>query len=239
MDALRTRITTGGLAITDQIHSLTILNVLPDSYNVTKQAVLASITDFSIIAFDTIRHRTLSEELRQSQTPTMSAVRLPPHNTPKSMSPKNPRSKDACNWCGIPGHYEKDCERRKRGLSKAEAQAEVKNKQKGKQGEGNRKENSGNPTPAIAATATQLPRVSTDSVSTLINCPEHKIRYLEYPLPSPAQKAHERWSIAGWVTPRAYTVLISCGVWVFETDWYVRRVRTRDYAERLSPREWY
>ncbi|HEV7738391.1 MAG TPA: DDE-type integrase/transposase/recombinase, partial [Chlamydiales bacterium] len=100
---------------------------LPSSFEVTKQAILASVSKLSDLSPTDVRQRILSEELRQGSSVTVNAIRT----VRKQMS-----GKGNCFWCEG-NHWEAECQRKARGLTREQARTErkksnEKRKQKGK-----------------------------------------------------------------------------------------------------------
>ena len=96
MSELKNRIVAAGLAISDPLHPLNVLQALPASYEIVQQTILATITDFSKIDWATTRSRILSEALRQGSQPSVHSIRA-----------KSNAGKDKCNYCGGTGHRER------------------------------------------------------------------------------------------------------------------------------------
>ena len=111
MSELRNHIVNTGLAISDPLHTLNILQALPMTYEIVQQAILATITNFVKIDWANTHSRILSEELWQGSQSSINAIR-------------SGRKPNSCNWCGGGGHWERDCRKKQRGLSKEEAQSE-------------------------------------------------------------------------------------------------------------------
>ena len=122
---LKSRIDAAGMTIPDSLHAMLVLRALPSNYEVVQQTILANVRDYKTLTSANMRSRLLSEELRQGTTTGVNAIR----------PGKKAASTDSCNWCGGTGHWERDCKRKQRGLSREEAQSERKkgNKGKGKQ----------------------------------------------------------------------------------------------------------
>ena len=155
---LHAQITTAGVAITDNLHALILLQSLPDSYNVVQQALLAT-TNFSTINATRIVSLCaciLSEEVCQGPSPSVSTIRR------KMSTP----SKDKCNYCGGMGHWEKDCQCKQCRLSCEEAQAERKGgNKKGKGKKGKEKEKKEEQTPVVSAVIVEIPDQPSGSTS--------------------------------------------------------------------------
>jgi gag-polypeptide of LTR copia-type/Zinc knuckle len=114
MSELKNHIVATGLAISDPLHTLNVLQALPASYEIVQQTILATITDFSKIDWASTKNCILSKELQQGLQPNINAIRTKSNNC-----------KDKCNYCGGTGHWEKDCRRKERGLSREEAQSAI------------------------------------------------------------------------------------------------------------------
>ena len=113
MSELRNRIVNAGLTISDLLHTLNVLQALLMTYEIVQQTILATITDFTKIDWASICSCILSKELRQGSQASINAIRPG-------------RRSNSCNWCGGAGHWERDCRKKQRGLSKEEAQSEWK-----------------------------------------------------------------------------------------------------------------
>ena len=98
MSELRTRIVNAGLAISDPLHTLNVLQALPASYEVVQQTILATLSDFSKIDWGNTCSRILSEELHQGTSAGIAAI----------CARASGQGKDKCNFCGGIGHWEKD-----------------------------------------------------------------------------------------------------------------------------------
>ena len=147
MSELRNRIVNAGLVISDPLHTLNVLQALPTTYEIVQQTILATITDFTKIDWANTRSRILSEELRQGSQSSVNAIRPG-------------RRSNSCNWCGGGGHWERDCRKKQRGLSKEEAQSER------KRIAANRKEEADaarRTTPSVSMAASETPSNTTAS----------------------------------------------------------------------------
>jgi gag-polypeptide of LTR copia-type len=112
MSELRSRIESAQMPIADSLHAMLLLHALPSTYEIVQQTILASVSDYKAITSANMRSRILSEELRQGTTTAINAIR------------SGKKASNTCNFCGAPGHWERECRRKKRGLSKEEAQSE-------------------------------------------------------------------------------------------------------------------
>ena len=101
LSELHTRVHTSGILITDSLHLMILLKLLPDSYEVIQQTLLTTI-DFNKVnpmVIDNICSRIMSEEACQASSPSTSAI-------------KKATAKIKCQYCGGSGHWEKDCYRK-------------------------------------------------------------------------------------------------------------------------------
>ena len=112
------------------------------------QTILANVKNYKELTSANIRACILAEELRQTSA-TINAIR-PGRRT------------NTCNWYGGAGHWERDCCKRLRGLSKEEAQSErrwiaVNKKEEAEAAKRN--------TPSVSATAQETPSDSSSGSS--------------------------------------------------------------------------
>ena len=152
LSELRARVNAAGIRIDDSLHAMIMLQSLPDSYKVVQQTLLATI-DFpkaTTATISNIRSRILSEELCQGSTSGVSAIKRKPD-----------ANKGKCNYCGGTGHWEKDCKRKERGLSREEAKAERKGKWK--KGKGTEKKDES--AASVKAVITEVKELSPGSTS--------------------------------------------------------------------------
>ena len=141
MSEIRTRIIASGLAISDSFHALFVIQALPTSYEVVQQTILATVTDFKNISWSDVCTWILSEELCQSSQVEVSVIAV-----------GGKKKKDSCNYCKGAGHWEKDCQRKARGLSREEAQSEA------RKGKGKKKEKKDKGTaPSVSAVISDNP----------------------------------------------------------------------------------
>ena len=149
MSELRSRIETAEMPIADSLHAMLLLHALPSTYEIVQQTILASVSDYKTITSANMRSRILSEELRQGTTAAISAIRT------------GKKASNTCNFCGAPGHWERECRRKKRGLSKEEAQSERK-----KWGANNMKEKeTAKEPPSVSATIQEVPNTPSSSTT--------------------------------------------------------------------------
>ncbi|HEV7738393.1 MAG TPA: hypothetical protein VGO47_13595 [Chlamydiales bacterium] len=127
---LSTRINAGGITITDATLALVMVLALPPSFEVTKQTILASCSKASDLTSIDVRQRILSEELRQGTSSNVSAIHAGNRQFP---------GKGKCFWCEG-NHWEADCQRKARGLTKEQARAERKKNNDKKKDKARKKE---------------------------------------------------------------------------------------------------
>lgn len=100
------------------LHTFSLLASLPDSYNNLVEPIFA-VTKPTNIKFGDIKAKIATEESRR--TTNVSTFRpLNMHtgsnfssNKKKKEKRKDTKKKGKCNWCGIEGHWEDDCRKKK------------------------------------------------------------------------------------------------------------------------------
>ena len=124
MSDLKSCINQAGMTIPDSLHVMLILRTLPSTYEVMQQTILVNTQDYKMLTSTDMRSHLISEELHQGMTIGINTIRYG----------RKAMSTDSCNWYRGSGHWEQDCQRKQRGLSKEEAQNARKkgNKSKGK-----------------------------------------------------------------------------------------------------------
>ncbi|KAG8989072.1 hypothetical protein FRB90_002415 [Tulasnella sp. 427] len=146
---LRVKQITAGIPCEDWDFAICLLGALPESYSVTKQAILASQTDLHKLNLASIVTLIMQDEMekkgyissvdtdaafaaRQGRQPRQQPRQHRQQQQPQPTNPQQPRKEEkrtgACNWCKRKGHWESDCNKKKEMQVQAQQGADVSNK---------------------------------------------------------------------------------------------------------------